>query len=475
MNRKRTFFFFLLPVLLSFLLHLHVFEMDLVGYHVWRQTQTQTVIYKFSFADNFILHPQRFDIGSNNGALLYEFPLYQWLIAQVNHIVGYSVSNTRFITFFFFLLLLGGFYFLLTKFVSKQVALLSNWCLCFSPVLYYYCVNPLPDILALCFGIWCLNFFFDFLRRPGIQNFILFCVTLCLATLVKLPYVLFGAGFAVFVVNQLKSKNYGKAIFYSAIYSLFLIPPVLWYLHAFPTWQSNKIGLGISANTKTAMELLDFLQSNLISSLPELLVNYGAFPFFMVGVYLFFKQKKWKGRAYFVFPFLVCCIYFLYELNMIEKTHDYYLMPFLPFVFLVIALGINTAYLGKYRKLSFALICLIPLLAWLRINQRWDLDKPGFNKDYLQYQHQITLLIPEKERVVVDFDDSKFIALYYLKRQGYSLYENEMNPQLLDQFYLNGAKYLITENKKFDPLQYKGLSFELLFDKGLKLYKLKTP
>jgi hypothetical protein len=137
MSNKRAAFFFILPVLLSFLLHFHVLKLDVVGYHAWRQAQTQTVIYNFTFSDNSIFHPQKFDLRSGSTALLYEFPLYQWMIAQVNHIIGYSVVNTRTISFVFFIFLLLAFYRLLLNFVKKEVALITNWLLCFSPLLYY--------------------------------------------------------------------------------------------------------------------------------------------------------------------------------------------------------------------------------------------------------------------------------------------------------------------------------------------------
>ena len=132
MNNKKIVFFFLLPILVSFVLHFRVLNLDLIGYHVWRQTQTQTVIYNFNFSDNNIFHPQKLDLTSGSKTLLYEFPLYQWLIAQVNNGIGYSVLNTRLITFLFFVFSLLGFYKLILKFVSKEIALVSNTLMYFS-------------------------------------------------------------------------------------------------------------------------------------------------------------------------------------------------------------------------------------------------------------------------------------------------------------------------------------------------------
>lgn len=474
MSNKKIVFFFLCPVLLSFILHFHVFKLDLIGYHVWRQTQTQTVIYNFNFSDNSIFHPQRFDLSKGSTELLYEFPLYQWLIAQVNQVIGYSVLHSRLITFNIFILFLIGFYRLLKNFVSSELALITNSLLCFSPLLYYYCVNPLPDIMALAIATWSLLVFFLFLKSPKLIFFVGFALLIVLAGLVKLPYLLFGGVFVPYAISKLRTKNYKTVALHLFIFSVFLTPLLLWYAKAIPTWNTNGITKGMISNDKTMLELIDYFQHSLISSVPELLTNYASCIFLFTGIYFFFKNKK--GRVenihYFVFVFFLFSIYFLYELNMIEKTHDYYLMPFVPLIFLVIAYGIKQFEAKKYYRFIVLVLLISPITAWLRIDQRWNLEDPGFVVDYMKYQNEIQALIPIKALCIIDHDDSKFIALYYLKRNGYSLFKDELNSSKLNETYLKGARYLITENKKFKESDFPEFTFEPAFSKELKIFKL---
>lgn len=465
---------FLIPVLVSLLLHWHVLKLDLIGIHVWRQTQTQTVIYNFSFSDNSILHPQRFDLTTGSTALLYEFPIYQWLIAQINNIIGYSVMHTRIMSFLFFIFFLWGFYKLLRHFFQREIAFIVNALICFSPLLYYYCVNPLPDTLALASAALSLHFFFCFVKTKNNKHFIAFCFFLMWAGLIKLPYVLFGGVYVLYKFKLWKEKNYSAIFKYGLILFLFLIPIAAWYIKVIPTWKGNGITSGLINNQTSFMKLLNYFWLTLISSVPEMLTNYASCLFLVTGIILFFKHGKSVNpeQNYFILLFFLFSAYFLFELNMIENSHDYYLMPFLILIFLVVAVGVRFFYQSSYKKIIFLITCIVPLTAWLRINHRWDIKSPGFFPEYLTEQKMIQSVLPKDAVCIIDYDNSKFIALYYIKRKGYSMLEGEINQELIMQLYKKGAHYLITQNSFFDINKLADFDTELLFNKELRIFKL---
>jgi hypothetical protein len=475
LSRAKVVSGFLAPIFLTVIMHAYLLNREIRGYHVWRQAQTQTVVYNFSNGCNNILHPERFDVSSGTSLLLYEFPLYQWLIAQVNRALGYKVAHTRVLGIVFLSFFLLAFYSLLRIFIDAREALLANACACFSPVLYYYCINPLPDILALFFGTLSLYFFFTFLKNNKLYLFLLFAVSVCMATLVKLPYILFGAPYLYYLINVRGKGQRKELMLQSAIFLLILIPAAWWYVKAASTWGGNMVGYGISSNKKSWFELLDYFQSNLISTMPELIANYGACPFLFYGFYLFFRRKMWliKSYRYFIVAFLFCGLYFFYEINMIEKTHDYYLIPFIPFIFTVIALGIRNLLNTGKRILVLCLVCSTPLLAYLRIDHRWN-EHPGFDDKFSSMAQEIKTIIPPDDTCVVDWDESKYIALYYLKRKGFTLDAGELNPAKLRELNSRGARYLVTKGPLLDSNQYRGVGLKLVLDKELKLYKMKN-
>jgi hypothetical protein len=467
---RTTVLLFIAPILLSLILHLHVFSYDLIGYHVWRQSQTQTVIYNFQHADNDILNPQRFDLGTGTTSLLYEFPLYQWLVAQYNAAFGYNVAHSRAASFLVFGFFLLGFFLLLRSFAGNEVALVTNHLLCFSPLLYYYCVNPIPDVLALCLAIWGLYCFFRFHLTGKIRWFIMFSALISLAALVKLPYILFCTVFFLFcILHYRKEKNRVSVL--SIVFLLFMAPVYFWYARAIPTWSGNPITSGITGNEAGLLQLLDYLQFTILSSTPELLTNYASCIFLFIGLYLVAREKRIIFPVNYLITLLVAFIaYYLYEINLIAKVHDYYLLPFVPFIFLVIASAIKR-YIKRLRLLLVVVLLAVPVTAWLRIDQRWNLEDPGFHPDYLRYSGILKQIIPAESLCVIDSDPTRFVCLYYLKRKGFSLQKNELSEEKLHQLYAKGATILLTEDLRFEPSEFKGFDFVLLFNNKIRAYR----
>lgn len=471
MQASKKIILFLLPVLVSFILHFHVFKLELIGYHVWRQTQTQTVLYNFSQGQTSILHPQKFDVRNGTSDLLYEFPLYQWSIAQLNKLIGYSVAHSRLFSFFTFCLFLLGFYKLLRSHTSHSFAFAANASLCFSPLLYYYCVNPLPDILALALGTWSLCFLIRYLKQNNFIDILFSALLLSLATLVKLPYIIMAAPIIPFAFNLVKQKNFKLIVQLALTFSIALLPAIVWYIKAIPTWKGNGITNGMLNNQKDWITILDYFQFHFFSSLPELITNYAACAFLFAGTYYCIKHFKQSTTLKLYLPLvIITVVYFLFEVNMIEKTHDYYLMPFIPVVFLVVAKGIQVVYTSKFKLIVFVGIALVPLTAWLRIDHRWDIEKPGFNTDYLNYGNYLQSKIAKNELCIIDSDESSFISLYYLKRNGFSLYPNELNETILTELHSRGAKYLITENLSLNLNSFSSFNFQPIFKNKLCVY-----
>ena len=87
--------------LISFLMHCHVFNLEIIGNHSIRQAQTQLNILNFHRYDDNILNP-RTNVLDNNlepSIRRYEFPIMQWSIAEVYAVTGESLTITRWIMF----------------------------------------------------------------------------------------------------------------------------------------------------------------------------------------------------------------------------------------------------------------------------------------------------------------------------------------------------------------------------------------
>ena len=469
--------FFIIAIGISVFQHYRIFSLDFIGYHTWRQTQTQTVIQNFAFEDFNILNPRLNDFGTPDRIYRMEFPLAQWLIACLYKIFGNHLVITRLFFFITTLFSMIGIYLIILKLTrQKIIALLIAWFFLFSPIIYYYSVNPIPDNLALCLGIWAIFYWVSFLQTETITYFLVSCLFLSLSIAIKLPFIVFGGMYLSKLINF---ENYKKInIRFFIIPFLISLPALLWYVSVIGTWQGNNVVIGMFGNQTSLLNLLDIFQFNLISTLPELLINYATFPLFIIGSYYVIKNINYTNRIHFSFASIgmLCILYFLFELNMIDKVHDYYLFPFLPLLFIIIGFGLHKIFEVKFSKWKYLVILsfiICPITAYLRCNTRWNLYKPGFEKEYLFSKNILQQTIKKSEKIMVYGDDSKSIVLYFLNRKGWCYYENNITQKNFLDNIKQGACYFVTDcNVDTNSVIQTHLS-KLIYKKGnLQLYRI---
>lgn len=467
--------------LISLVMHLHVFSLDLVGYHVWRQTQTQTVIDNFHKEDMSILNPRINAEPDTDRIRRMEFPLMQWFFALFYKILGNHLIISRLLSFIIGLFSIYGIYRVCgVLFRSKTAATLGAWTFCFSPVFYYYTVNPLPDNLALCCCIWMLVYLFRYYDSGKLSHVILSSVFLCIAALVKLPFIVYGAGIICCLLVALRKGRIstGRFLGLCALCILLIAPAFAWYAWVIPTWQGNGVVTGMLDNQQGVGKVFGFIQGHLVSTLPEMLVNYGAIIFFLAGFYFMFVNRVYRDSRWSILVAVAAGVtgYFLFEINLIEAVHDYYLFPFLPLIFLIVTYG--AYHLSHQRNLlryiTVLALLVLPVTAFLRANPRWNTEAPGFNPAYYQYKADIRILLPKDAIVVTGNSDNHFVPLYYIDRKGWT-YNNDQLDEGLLQFYMSHrAAYLFADGSLDKNDWIQPYLSNKIFDKGtLRVYQLK--
>jgi len=469
--------------LVSILLHWKVFQMDLVSIHVWRQSQTQSTIVNFYEEDFNLFNPRQNNRGAEDGILRMEFPIMQWTFASFYKIFGNHLIISRLLSFLIGLCAVLGMFFLTKNiFQNEGMALISAWCFNFSPSFFYHTVNPMPDNFALCCGIWGLSFFFLFIKKQKKASLFLSGLFLSLASLAKLPFILFASIPFAYQFIFRKKINYIKNHFnFLLIYGLQIFP-LLWYAWVIPTWAGNDVAKGMFVNEQSFADLFWIIWGNVTSTLPELLLNYAAVPFFVFGIYMFFKNKIYKKKIFPVFAFLLLLLsaYFLFEMNLIGLIHDYYLFPFLPLLFLMVGYGgfqiwKTNSKMAKY----FVLIALLiaPITAHLRIANRWNSEDVGFNKDFLIHKENLQSAVPDDALCIIGNDISGHILFYYTNKKGWRFQKDKLNEGMIQYFIKEGAEYLysdsrnVDENLKIQPF----LETKIMEQGSVSIFKLQLP
>ena len=469
-------------VVISSLMHLKHFSKDLMSIHVWRQTQTQSTINNFYEEDMNIFNPRRNDRGDSDGIFRMEFPLMQWLVACQYKIFGYHLIITRIFMFLIGLLSILGIYKLLDSLFHKTIlSVIGAWAFNFSPSFYYHTINPLPDNFALCCSIWGLTLFFIWYNNKKTKYLIFSALLLSIGALCKLPFIIYYIVPLVYFVTLVIKIGFNKKVFFQSLGAFsFSVLPITWYLFVIPKCHVNVIVKGMLNNNDSIIKLLDYFQHNLISTLPELLINYGSLIFFLAGFYFLFKKKSFRNPKFILLVSLsiLTLMYYLFEANAIAKIHDYYLFPFYPLLFILVAYGAYNLYTSKikfYRYLTVFLFLLLPITCYFRMQGRWNTDSPGFNKDLLLFKTELQDAIPKDALVVAGNDESHFIFFYYINKKGWGFDNDKLTPEMLNSMIEKGAEYLFTDsNVILNRSNIVTFLDKLILERGtIKIYSLK--
>lgn len=435
----------------SFFLHYRIFNLDILGPHTWRQTYTQSNIDCFYEEDNNILHPRLLARGETDGISPKEFPLFQWTTAQVYRIFHQSISVTRHFCFLISALGILAFYLLVTVLTkNKMLGVAGASMFMFSPLFYYYSVNPLPDIFALSTAVWSMYLFYRHAESDSLKHSVLAALLLCAAAMTKLPYILFAGIPAGMLFNMIRTKEDGSKIMKYALHLVFFIPVIWWYAQSLQEMRDNPVLGGFLSDYENESSVGEIIVGQLISMLPELYLNYAAVPFFLAGLIFAFRKRSSLLNIHLPLTLtaLLLFAYFGYEITLIGLIHDYYMLPFLPLLFLIAVAGIQYLLTQNRQWISYAIVILLliaPATAWLRIDSRWSVDKSTFNKDWYIYRKEIQNAAPDSVRVVIGNDETQSILPYYAHKRCWTYVDSELSAERLEKMISQGAKYLFTD------------------------------
>lgn len=454
-------------VVVSLAMRWHHFDDEIAGYHAWRQCHTQTVTLNFALGNHNILNPTVNTFKANGSHIeRYEFPLMQWLFSWPHKITGMHPWPSRALTFVLSVVTLGAFFSLCKNLgLGTLTASASTWLVAFSPLMYYYGINPLPDNMALMWGMMALALA---AARPNTHTLVVALLCIALATAVKLPFIVLAPALlpSLLTLWRDQPKNALVAI---AIAVVLFAPVATWYAIAIPQWANNPVLHGGWQNGGDTLEILKYVW---LMMLPEMLLNYAAVPLFLLGIWAFFKydgaKKPWAILC--SAPFVLA--YYVFELHAIGKAHDYYLMPFIPLLFVTVAAGIEfiSPQIGRWIWLPLA---VAPVTCYLKAEGRW---KPtGLSAVMVEHQEQLRQMLPPDAVCIVGNDVSQRIMPYHLQRACFVFWDSTIPAEFWQTFRSNGATHLVTTNSIVcdQPWVQQAIGDTLIISEKLCAYQLK--
>lgn len=459
MKSRIPFILLVFTLLASITLHWKIFSTDLIGVHLWRQIQNQWNIRNFYREDNNILNPRiaAHNLGHEGNILRYEFPMMQWSIAQVQRVLGESIAVTRgflFLSGFFGVI---GFYTLiLLLFRERILAALGAWMLNFSPIFYYYTVNPMSDIPAMAAQIWMLVFAVKFYRQKELKLLVWSGLFFGLAGLFKLPYALFGLVPLTAAGLIYWNKERPTSFFIESLLILlaFSLPVAAWYSYAIRDWESMGVLKGIfGMEDKT--DLFRIIKFHVFNWLPGYLVQPAGLVFLIWGlISLLWKKPKFTGLIILLGAGILASLgYYIYELNMISTVHDYYMLPFLPGLYILVVYGLSLVPDRMvFKILTLMLLLAMPVWTYTKINAHfWHIDRNGFNADWFNFSESLKQAAPNDSLCIFLNDNSGVVFPYEADKQGYVFDKDELPAIWMADMIINRrASYMYSDSRKID-------------------------
>lgn len=151
----------------------------------------------------------------------------------------------------------------------------------------------------------------------------------------------------------------------------------------------------------------------------------------------------------------------------------------MPLIFILIPYGAFNLLRQKkaiYKYITIAILLVAPFTCYLRMDVRWNPERPGFNKDLLVYKEELRSAVPNDALVVAGNDISHYIFFYYIDKKGWAFNDSKITPEMLNHMIEKGAEYIYSsiDLLKLDN-RFSDYFDKLILEKGsIRVYSLKS-
>jgi len=452
LSKKNNWWFYISILLLIFYRFFHFDEM-LDSPHTWRQSDTANYIWDFYNNGINLLTPAVCWMGGHK-TLLLEYPLPEAIVSIIYKIFGPYHLVAR--SFFFVSFLVSALYLfkIIKLLMHEKLAQVSTVIYLALPISLFF-----SRTLHIDFFVIALTHAFFYYGYKGVRDkrYISLVIAGLLALIgipIKSPYFLTVLFPMIFLSIKEGTWRYGLTHSYLLLPAIIIF--VLWQQHVhatnslIPDWQFIKGFSKFTDNNswyfgtlKQRMSITEWYKlwqrfSN------EILGSIGLI-LFIPSLILSFRNKAHRFVVFWLFGAIVYLMIF-FNLNAI---HNYYQIPFIAPIAILLGIGIYT--LETYLKFKQAITILaVFLIGFESISYA--------NKHYYKVQHahmQIGEVVNAQTKAdelsIITFHemDSKCPNfLYAAKRNGWQIANAGVHPNVIDKLIEEGAQYYFYVHSK---------------------------
>lgn len=412
--------------------------------HAWRQSDTANYIWDFYKNGIDLFHPSVCWMGGYKMVIL-EFPLVEAIVAGCYHLFGDSHVVARMVFFLFFL---GScvYFFKLVKFLSSQrTALYATIVYLFCPLSLFYSRAIHIDFAELFFAFGMAYHYMKGIREERLRHLFVGSIFAFLAFATKAPYALvFFLPLLVFILRERSFLYVLKRAYW------FVIPVLLfalWQNHVFtvndaaPDWDFIP---GYRKFVHNAGWYYGSLEQRLIAENWFILKDRLLFEVSgIAGMILFLIGLCFVRKRLFITLWIIGTLLYLLVFFNLNVIHNYYQLPFVPIVSVVIGLTLTRIHEMKY----WTPWVTIGLLVLLISENVWYAEENYYiiQPEREEIGDALRMSTEADDLVVINyhnFDSKCPNFLYAARRNGWMIPSWGMSADILYKLMLEGADYV---------------------------------
>ncbi|MFN5846488.1 MAG: ArnT family glycosyltransferase [Flavobacteriia bacterium] len=411
-------------------------------WHSWRQTLTGMMARNMYEKGFDFLHPMIDMGGSRTGIIGSEFPFYQSLIAMMSEIAGYQHWYGRLISLLTATVASWCFFYIIKRIFSERTAWFATL-LFMSSLWFSFSRKTMPDTFAVSLVLIGVYFAMKYSDGKRFINLVFAGIVVALGGLCKIPAVyLMGMILPVVLNRSVDSSIKRNLICVLAVAGLIV---GWWYFYWVPSLvETYRFELffpkGIVEGINEIRPLwADFLQKFYFGGLR----SYIALLPLLFGVIWLFKKKNIllsSGFAVLTAVFVLFAI----KTGTVFPTHNYYILPFVPVMAVLAALGLE--FFGpRWSLILLVLVCIEGIG-----NQISDFRLKKEVSYRLDLENQLDSILPKNEKIVI-FTGANPEYMYWYHRKGWSIDPgDEKDPHIIRDIRENGGKYFVVDKHAED-------------------------
>ena len=346
-------------IILLFFVLIYVFiQFNFIGLPIWenagfRESQTASTTRIFVSEGIDILHPKA-NYAGDPGYLIYEFPVYQAIVASLWNVFSLEEIWGRIVSMFFWMVAGLYLYLLVIRFSNSNLAMITLFIFLFSPTGIIYGHNFSTTSLEACISIMCVYYFYQWLHRRELVYYFVSLFLVCLGSVCKLPN--FAPLVVVFIYLYLNKYKKFKSIFSPSMILFAIIPLTIalsWHHHS-----NNVMQLYEQSKPYSHIQLSYHYYSTFLARINPIVYARIALRTFdsvfgsvFLGVF-FILGLCFVKKYLFFFTYILAYFLGILVFTGLHIPHWHYMIPFFPGIAFFGAVGSIFCWKGFHELLS---------------------------------------------------------------------------------------------------------------------------